>query len=342
MKNTLKAALLVSSALIAAPALAQTPLKAPPPQFYSTDANGVDLVNGAFRWSITPVQIGDANGGLAYSRTYFNSSYRDNVTGTLTFTGGVYYISIGGSTDSFTRSGSTFTPVRNVGQTLVQSETDLTYTTADGTTAIFSTNLADQSLPLPQTDGNIARITSIRQPNGEVQRFTYEVVYKEIQTDPNFWAARIRRVENNYGYALQFTYIDDFENASYSQIDNWRKLQKVTAFNLAECPDLSSCSTGTVWPSATFSGADITDQSGQPSSTARPGSESWRFAIRPTPRSMRLWSPLVPAPHVSAPSPTPAEPGPTPSPTAVAHARRRSRIPTPGLPSRPPAWARAC
>lgn len=245
-------------------AQAQTPLKAPPPQFSSVDARGVDLTNGKLITSITPVQIGDPNGaGIAYSRTYYNTQYRDNVTGTLTLTSGVYYLSIGGSTDTFTKSGTTFSPTRNVGQTLVQSGTTLTYTASDGTRAIFSTALADRTLPLPLTEGNIGRITSLRRPNGETWTFTYDVAFNEVEGQTDFWVIRLRQVDSNYGYALRLTYVDDSDNVSYSGIDNWRKLLTVTAFNLADCVSLASCPAGTTWPSATFSGSNITDQSGR-------------------------------------------------------------------------------
>lgn len=245
-------------------ALAQTPLQTPPPQFYSVDANGVDLINGSYRGNMTPVQIGTPGGaGIAYSRTYFNANYRDNVTGTLTFSGGVYYISIGGTTDTFTLAGSTYTPVKNVGQTLIASGRLLTYTTADGVQAVFDRDLADRSLPLPPTDGNIARIKSLKQPNGEVWTFSYDVAFNEIEGEPDFWASRIRRVENNYGYALFFNYVYDSLNPSYLDLTNWQKLSAATALNLAECADLATCTSGTTWPSANFSGSNITDQSGR-------------------------------------------------------------------------------
>ena len=264
MRHALKIALLTGSALISTPALAQTPLQAPPPQFYSVDAQGVDLTNGGFIRSITPVQIGDPNGsGMLYSRTYFNSNYRDNVTGTLTQTGTTYYLSIGGFTDTFTRSGTTYTPVQNVGQTLVaSSSTTLTYARSDGTTATFDTSLADRSPLTPQTEGNRGRITSLRRPNGETWTFEYQTAFQEVQGQPDFWAIRLRQVTSNYGYALWFDFADNSDNTSYDDVENWRRLTKVTAFNLSVC-QVNACPAGTIWPSASFSGSNITDQSGR-------------------------------------------------------------------------------
>ncbi|MEN5145597.1 hypothetical protein [Brevundimonas diminuta] len=104
---------------LAMAAQAQSPLQAPPPQFYSVDARGVDVTSGKFVRQATLASIGDPSGsGLAYTRTYFNGDWRDNVTGTLTASGpsnSIYSLSIGGVTDVFTKSGSTFTPTRNVG-----------------------------------------------------------------------------------------------------------------------------------------------------------------------------------------------------------------------------------
>jgi RHS repeat-associated protein len=247
-------------------AVAQTPLYAPPPQTYSIDARGVDLTTGKYVSTITPVQIGQPGGaGISYSRTYIFNNWRDSVTGTLTFSSGKYYLSIGGTSDVFTLSGSTYTPSRNVGQTLTQSGDILTYTLPDGTTALFSTTLADQNVPLSPTAGNIARITELKRPNGETILFDYDVVFQEIEGLPYFWAQRQSGVSNNYGYALRFSYLAGSPPTNPSEVPDWQKLTGVAAFNLASCASPPSCPSGTDWPSATFSGGNITDQSGRTS-----------------------------------------------------------------------------
>ncbi|GEM_PF-5646778 len=67
MKTTLKLALLASSALFATPVLAQT--QPTPPEHYTLDPRGVDMVTGKFTLVAHDIVIGDPiNGGLAHRR----------------------------------------------------------------------------------------------------------------------------------------------------------------------------------------------------------------------------------------------------------------------------------
>ena len=263
------AAALILAAGLSGPVLAQTaPLLTPPPANYSLDVNGVDLTSGQYILSVTPVQIGQPGGaGIAYNRTFIRGyGWRDNVTGTLSSSGSTYYVSIGASTDVFTLSGSTFTPVHNVGQTLTLSGSNYTYTMPDGTVATFSGSLANVILPppapAPQMEANRGRMSSLRRPNGETLSYWYQIAQRELQHEPNWWAIRLDRVTTNYGYALDLIYKYEF-NPDYDDVEDWRTLETVTAYNLATCGSLASCPAGTVWPSATFSGSNITDQSGR-------------------------------------------------------------------------------
>ena len=251
-------------------AVAQTPLYAPPPQNYSVDARGVDLTSGMIVRSEALVSIGDPVGaGLSYGRTFFNGAFRDSVTGTLTSSGtgnNTFTLSIGGVTDVFTRSGTTFTPTRNVGQTLTQSGTVFTYTMPDGAVALFNQNLSDRSLPIPKTLANQGRMTRLTRPNGEMLTFFHEVAeeWGEVPGTPEFWATRLRTVTSNFGYGLYFEYQFD-GSPDYLTADAWRILSKVTAYNKTQCayaPE-PTCTNGTVWPSVTFSGPTTTDQSGR-------------------------------------------------------------------------------
>ncbi|KAK0332766.1 hypothetical protein LTR94_023609 [Friedmanniomyces endolithicus] len=89
MNNTLKAALLLSSGLIATPVLAQQqPI---PPEHYTLDARGVDLVTGVHAFSTTEVVIGNpGQGGLSYGRVWTRSGWRDTNSGTINATGNSY------------------------------------------------------------------------------------------------------------------------------------------------------------------------------------------------------------------------------------------------------------
>jgi len=75
-------ALLASSAL-ASPALGQSAPDAPPPLHNNVDANGVDLVTGKFRYSLTEATIGSGEGAIALMRFYGDSGIRTNWSGGL-------------------------------------------------------------------------------------------------------------------------------------------------------------------------------------------------------------------------------------------------------------------
>ncbi|MFC5373209.1 RHS repeat domain-containing protein [Brevundimonas faecalis] len=296
-KTTLKLALLAGSALVSSQAWAQSPLQAPPPETYIVDARGVDLTSGRFNREATLVSIGDpANGGLAYTRSYFSGSWRDNVTGTLTSSGvnnDIYSLSIGGVTDVFIKSGSTFTPRRNLGQTLTLSGSNYTYTTTDGTIVTFSRSLSDRAVTAPQTLANQGRITRIDRPDGDTTFFSYETAqdWGEVEGAPPgqlFWTVRLRSVRNNRGYALFFNYeLED--QPDHLSVGAWRRLTKVTAYNLTECsnlvfvqPDCTGGSTAT-WPSATFSGTSTTDQSGRTTFYGNAGGSTYALRLPANP-----------------------------------------------------------
>ena len=76
MNTTLKAALLLSSAMIATPVLAQQ--QPTPPEHYTLNAQGVDLVTGSFTYAATDVVIGTpGEGGISHGRVYVNGGWRD-------------------------------------------------------------------------------------------------------------------------------------------------------------------------------------------------------------------------------------------------------------------------
>jgi len=136
-----------------------------PPEHYTLDPKGVDLVTGKFVISATDVVIGQpGQGGIAFGRIWANGGWRDNLTGTIQVTGSTYTVSFGGRSELFTLSGSTFTPVSNTGSTLSQSGAILTYTQAEGTIATYSTVYSGSTSPYA---ANNAAIMSLQQPDGE-------------------------------------------------------------------------------------------------------------------------------------------------------------------------------
>ena len=86
-------------------ALAQTtPSDPPPPIVQNVDANGVDLVTGAFNLADPQAAIGPSTGGLA--RLYKNMKAEDNYYGAINSSGSTYTVSVGSSSESFSYSGT--------------------------------------------------------------------------------------------------------------------------------------------------------------------------------------------------------------------------------------------
>lgn len=253
------------------PVHAQNALLTPPPANYSIDAHGVDLLTGRPVRNARLASIGQPGaGGLSYDRTYVGGHWRDNVTGTMIATGtnrSILSVSIGGATDVFTKSGAIYTPSRNLGQTLSLVGDVYTYRTSGGVEYHFNKNLADRRLGQNVNQADEARLESITHPNGEIISFSYEIEeeWGEVQGTPEeqkFWVIRLREVSNNYGYALTFEY-DLPSSPNYLSYPSWLKLKSVTAYNKAQCGSGPASCAGQTWPSVTFNGGDITDQSGR-------------------------------------------------------------------------------
>jgi RHS repeat-associated protein len=275
MRHSLKAALLVSSALIATPALAQV-LPSAPPSYYSLDERGVDLVTGSFNYQSTNVSIGDpSQGGLTYSRTYTQGGWRDNLTGTVEENGATIIVSVGGGSEIFTRSGSTYTPQTNTGPTLTKPDAvTFVYRGADGTQIRFYRAISDnQSEPYNPAGGASAfRMIQMIKPNGEKISYEYDEAFAGPFHQPSdpYWT-RLRAVQNNYGYRLVLDYqLDDptSPNDEYGYFN----LLKVTGINTAVdycAGPTPSCSLTRTWPSASFTQnsaqglEQVTDQSGR-------------------------------------------------------------------------------
>ena len=104
------ALLLVTSAL-AAPAMAQEASIVPFPVRAYADENGVDLLSGVYTAYSPSIRIGSEEMGLAYVREVRAFAFRDTMMGTISISGTTYTVDIGGKSEAFTLSGSTFTPV---------------------------------------------------------------------------------------------------------------------------------------------------------------------------------------------------------------------------------------
>lgn len=255
---------------LSTPAWAQDQLHAPPPNHFTLDERGVDLISGAFNLTSTDVVIGQPGaGGMAYSRAYVGPGWRDSITGTISNTGGIVEVSLGGASERFTLSGGIYTPTNNVGSTLTpNSLSGLTYTTADGVAYVFRPAINDYVSP---TDANSGRLVSVVRPNGETLTYNYVTVIVNTgnPNDPRVPATRVQSVSSNFGYQLQLQYAHN-NPSSLSTLPSFYRIIKVTGFNTSVdgcSPTAFSCTFSRTWPSADYgvtgSTQTVTDQSGR-------------------------------------------------------------------------------
>lgn len=243
---------------------------APPPTHYTLDPRGVDLVSGIFTYSTTEVQIGiPGEGGLSLSRWWGPGGWRTNLMGTVAYVGSTYTVSFGGYSDQFTKSGSTFTPITDRGQTLTQSGSTFTYTSADGTVATFSPNPLNTQNQQPDQNGGVVR--TITYPDGEVVSFTYvrgRVAMPPDDDHPTPWfltTYRLQSVANTLGYHLKLEYANN-NPLTENDIYDFVTLTKVTGFNMtvdACAPEAVTCTFSRTWPSVTYGASTTTDELGR-------------------------------------------------------------------------------
>ena len=245
MKTALKLALLASSALFASSAWAQQ--QPTPPEHYTLDARGVDLVTGDFAYQANDVVIGQpGQGGLVHSRVYANGGWRDTLSGTIGISGNLYTVSLGARSEQFVKSGFAFVPVTNRGATLFQSGDKLTYRTSDGTVATYSTAYSGWAA---MYSNQSAALVEVRRLNGEQQTYHWDSTTYcsrwEIHIDPDSPAAclqysnasRLEAVSNNYGYRINFEYaLNEAPETSEALNNSWFKRIGATGVNLA-APD---------------------------------------------------------------------------------------------------------
>jgi RHS repeat-associated protein len=257
-----------SLALVAEPAKAQTSTTAPFPVRQYTDANGVDLLSGAFTTSSPKVVIGDGESGLSFVREVSGNLNADSMLGTIANDGSTYTVAIGSSSEKFTKqSDGTFVPVEQRGSTLSCDSNSCTYRGGDGTVATF--------IPGGYSFGNAAgpTLSSIVYPSGKALTFHYRVdsfVAAYTPSGPAYvWGRRLQSVTSNTGYHMKFTYETDY--VSSDAVGMWSHVVKVSGLNdlVDSCsPEATSCTSSEPRPILTISslntgpGRDYTDAVG--------------------------------------------------------------------------------
>lgn len=265
---------MAAGALLAVAIPVQAQVQPTPPEHYTLDPRGVDLVTGRFAHQATEVVIGQPGaGGITHARVWANDGWRDTLSGTIAVSGSTYVVSLGPISEVFTKSGSTFTAASNNGSTLVQTTAALlTFTTSDGTIATYSTAYNGSTTPY---QANAAALMSVTQPNGEILSFYWDgYSYCRLwDLDPFTgepgqcfdWANAVRLdgVGNNRGYLIDFLYAaDDIPIGSFPQ--EWLRRTGAVGVNRAVdyCDPYDPCTLSRTWPSVTydFGGTQVTDE----------------------------------------------------------------------------------
>jgi RHS repeat-associated protein len=206
-----RALLVVSTILctgLAVPALAQS--AAPAPVRNNIDANGVDLFSGTMNVDGPTLSAGNGTQGITWQRSLRgNRGWFDTLNGVILSNGGsTVWVSFGPVTDSFTKSGSTFTSTEGNGSTLTLSGTNYTYTASDGTIAIFNTAYAPQTYSFP-----LGGLVSVKKPSGLTFTYNYDnfvYCYQETPGNDNCdtynTIYHISSIVTNTGYRITPSY----------------------------------------------------------------------------------------------------------------------------------------
>lgn len=243
-----------------------------PPEHYTLDPRGVDLVSGMFNYGTTEVTIGQPSaGGLSYGRVYTNRGWRDTTIGSATAAGSDLVVSLGPISEAFVQDGTGWRSKYDNGSTWTVSTGFSTLVDRSGNTAIF-----ESALGIAQNvyDASVGIATSYTSPDGAKVTYHWILGCIEPSTTPGGCVrqgTRIQSITNNRGYMLKYSYwSNDATNAA------WFTPKAVTGVNLAVdyCdPVADACPTfSRIWPSVTYDKSTenrpltSTDQSGNTTS----------------------------------------------------------------------------
>lgn len=243
-----------------------------PPDHYTLDPRGVDLVTGSFNFGTTEVVIGQPGaGGLAYGRIWTNNGWRDSLIGGISFQPGEMIVSVGPISELFvpdTATGLTWVSKYDNGSTVVMDVGSTTITDRYGNVTIFENpmGLSPDDNPYGATGGLPTSVTST---DGSVITYTYgsgEKCFEYMSGRCVDWRPvyRISAVTTNRGYMIKYAYgSDDPQNAAYWRVANVRGINLAIDYCSATA---NSCTSFTeTWPSVTYDSAEppltATDQS---------------------------------------------------------------------------------
>ncbi|WP_373475673.1 RHS repeat domain-containing protein [Sphingorhabdus sp.] len=239
--------LLLTSVLasgFAAPAFAQSVTPTPLPYTWE-DKNGVELVTGRVETADIFLTVGGESNGLSLgfetaSGIWGNNSYTGKIVVQTVSSVTTATVDFGGSSESFTVSGSTYTSKKAEGSTLTLAGNLYTYTLPNGTVIMF-----DRSI-WPTAGTQNALPTSVTNPDGG-----------EIKIHRKAGVSRIQSITNNRGYQLKYGYA----NATSTDITDVKAINNSVDY----CDPAADACVGLTqaWPSVsvsrTASTASVTD-----------------------------------------------------------------------------------
>ncbi len=235
---------------LTSPALAQQPV---PPEHYTLDARGVDLVQGSFNYGTTEVTIG----GLSYGRVFLGAGagWRDTNAGTLVDANDPYVstmiASVGPVSEAFIYDGTDWVSKTSNGSTYDSTSMPgyIIITDRHGVKVYFTYAYYGTATDYAGTLEGVAE--SIAYPNGLVVSYHYDT---QMNCSLCAGVTRLQGISDNRGYVLKYTYAS---NTAFNNQTNWLKLTQVTGINTAVdyCdPAANSCSGfSRTWPSVTYS-----------------------------------------------------------------------------------------
>ncbi|MEO6215202.1 MAG: RHS repeat domain-containing protein [Sphingomonas sp.] len=229
----------------------------PPPEKPAVDKNGVDVLSGKFLYSQQLMSIGPKGiGGLDYTVTFSNDSWRHNFNSSYVNTSGDYIqttenIAIGNTAENFTWS----VPDNRMGSL---SGGDGFYVRRDGTIASFAHRLAETYDYVTNSGTYWNLVDYVQYPNGILWTFHYRDDYAGHQAAPGspYQSTRLQSVTSNTGYQIKFNYAINTITTDATSRNQWLTVTSVVAIdNAAEyCdPSADTCSLSQQWPTVQYS-----------------------------------------------------------------------------------------
>ncbi len=260
LTHPLRTALLGSAALLALSALPAAAQQQPlPPEYYTLDERGVDLVTGEFNLTTQEVVIGQPGaGGLSYGRVALAQGWRDLSAGGISCDAqNICLVTLDGVSEAFQRIINGFTifePVSETGATLVTSGTEYIYVSSAGSIARFAA--VSDANSANNFSANTGILTERQAPGGLTQTYAYSSTpfcNEAPCTTRPLTAYRLESIRTNTGYQMNYAY----DAESYDGRDPlFFTVRKVLGLNLAieycdpqagDCPNLTQN-----WQSVTY------------------------------------------------------------------------------------------